>query len=71
MGDMTLKVTVEDFSEVQTKVREFGIDKVKYGLGEVLRAFTTKDGERFEFAPELLEEFKRAGLLKLVRRTEK
>jgi hypothetical protein len=67
--DLTLKVTVENFSEVQKRVREFGIDKVEYGPKGELQAFTTKDGKRFEFPLESFEEFKRAGLLRLVRRT--
>jgi hypothetical protein len=66
-----MKVTVENFSEVQTGVREFGIDNVEYRPGGELQAFTTKDGQRFEFPLESFEEFKRAGLLKLVRRTAK
>jgi hypothetical protein len=67
--DLTLKVTVENFSEVQKRVREFGIDKVEYGPKGELQAFTTKDGKWFEFPLESLEEFKSAGLLRLVRRT--
>jgi hypothetical protein len=68
---LTLKVTVENFSEVQKRVREFGIDDVEHGPLEELQAFTTKDGQRFEFPPESFEEFKRAGLLRLGRRTPK
>jgi hypothetical protein len=70
-GDSPLKVTVENVSEVQKRVREFGIADVEYGPQGELQAFTTKDGQRFEFPPESFEEFKRAGLLRLVRRTTK
>ena len=66
-----MKVTVENFSEVQERVRAFGIDTVEYGPQGELQTFTTKDGQRFEFPPESFEEFKLAGLLKLVRRTIK
>ena len=70
-GDLTLKVTVENFGEVQKKVREFGIDNVEYGPRGELQEFTTKDGQRFEFSPESFEEFKLAGLLRLGRRITK
>ena len=60
-----MKVTVENFGEVQNRVRECGIDTVEYGPRGEVQAFTTKDGQRFEFPPESFEEFKRAGLAKL------
>ena len=66
-----MKVTVKNIGEVQKRVREFGIDNVEYGPREELQAFTTKDGQRFEFPPGSFEEFKRAGLLRLGRRTTK
>ena len=62
-------MTVENFNEVQKRVREFGIDNVEYGPRGELQVFTTKDGQRFEFPPKSFEEFKLAGLLKLGRRT--
>jgi len=66
-----LKITLENFNEVQRKVVEIGIDKVQYGpRGETL-SFTTKDGQQFEFDPSTFEDFKRAGLLKLGRRIPK
>ena len=69
--ELKLKVRAENFSEVQKRVREFGIDNVQYGPQGELQVFTTKDGQRFEFPPESFEEFKLAGLLKLGRRTTK
>ena len=66
-----MKVTVENFSEVQNRVREFGIDTVGYGPRGEVEAFKTKDGQRFEFPPESFEEFKRAGLVKLGKRITK
>ena len=66
-----MKITVKNFDEVRKKVLEVGIDKIEHGpKGEVL-SVTTKDGQRFEFDPQSLEEFKRAGLVKLVRRIPK
>lgn len=66
-----MKVTVENFSEVQKRVDEFGIDNVEYGPRGELQVFRTKDGQRFEFPPESFEEFKLAGILRLGRRTAK
>ena len=67
---MTVKVTVENFPEVRKKVLEVGIEKVQYGPRGEARSFVTKNGEEFEFDPESFEEFKRAGLLMLGRRSQ-
>ena len=67
---MILKITVENFSEVRKKVLEVGIEKVQYGPRGEARSFVTKDGEEFEFDPKSFEEFRRASLLMLGRRSQ-
>ena len=65
-----MKFTLENWSYIQKKVREVGIRNAEYNSKGELQAFTTKDGERFEFSRETFEQFKNAGLLKLGLRVE-
>jgi hypothetical protein len=62
-----LKITLENWPNVQKKAREIGIKDVEYGSKGALAVIITKDGERFEFTVEAYEQFKDAGLLRLGR----
>ncbi len=60
-----MKMTLNNWTYIQQKIREVGIEKIEYNSEEKLQSIITKGGERFEFSPEAFEQFKVAGLLKL------
>ena len=63
-----MKITVKNFDEVRQKVIEVGIQDVRRGPRGELLSFTTRDGQAYEFDPAELDEFQRAGLVRLGRR---
>jgi hypothetical protein len=66
-----LKVTVENWTLVQEKLRQLGIKSSEYDSERAVRIITANNGEQFEFFRDTLEEFKKAGLAKLGVRIER
>jgi hypothetical protein len=60
-----LKVTIDNWSLVQEKLRQFGINDTEYDSKGALQIIIAKNGERFELSGDTLEQFQKAGLAKL------
>ena len=60
-----MQVSLDNWKQVQQKLREVGIASVERSSKEELQVIIAKDGERFEFSKDIFEKFKAAGLLKL------
>jgi hypothetical protein len=67
-----MKVSVENWKDVERKIREVGIEESKYDSNDVLQTTVLKNGERYEFIMELFKELQSKGLItfKLGRRIE-
>jgi hypothetical protein len=67
-----MKVSVENWKDVERKIREAGIKEAIYDSSEVLQTVVLKNGERYEFTMELFKQLQSQGLitLKLGRRIE-
>ena len=60
-----MQVRIDNWKQVQQRLREVEIERVERGSKEELQVIIAKDGERFEFSEDVFEKFKAAGLLKL------
>ncbi len=67
-----MKVSVENWKDVERKIREVGIEEAIYDSNNVLQTTVLKNGERYEFTMELFKELQSKGLItvKLGRRVE-
>jgi len=67
-----LKVTVENWKDVEKKIRETGIEESIHDSAGVVRTVVLKNGERYEFTMEVWKQLQTAGLItvKLGRRIE-
>ncbi len=67
-----MKVSVENWKDVERKIREVGIEEAKYDSNDVLQTTVLKNGEQYEFTMELFKELQSKGLItvKLGRRIE-
>jgi hypothetical protein len=66
-----LEVTVENWSLVQEKLRQFGIKDTQYDSKGAVTIIIAKNGQQFEFSWDTLEQFQKAGLTKLGVRIER
>jgi hypothetical protein len=66
-----LKVTVDNWSFVQERIRQFGIKDTTYDSNGALQIIISNNNERFEFSRDTLEQFQKAGLTKLGIRIER
>ncbi len=67
-----MKVTAENWKDVEQKIREVGIQESVYDSDGVLETTVLKNGERYEFTMELFRQLQSKGLItvKIGRRVE-
>ena len=58
-----MRITLNNFKEIQQKILESGIDRVEYDANQKLQLIVSKSGDRFEFTEEAFIKFKKSGLL--------
>jgi hypothetical protein len=66
-----LKVTVDNWSFVQERIRQFGIKDTEYDSKGVLQIIIATNGERFEFSGNTLDQFNKSALTKIGIRIER
>jgi len=62
-----LKVRVENWMDVDRKIRDEGIEEVTHDSDGVLRSVVLKNGDRFEFPMDIWKDLERAGLITVCR----
>ena len=67
-----MKVSVENWKDVERKIREAGIEEAIYDTNGVAQTIVLKNGERYEFTMELFKQLESKGLItvKLGKRAE-
>jgi hypothetical protein len=67
-----MKVSVENWKDVERKIREAGIEEAIYDSNGVTQTIVLKNGERYDFTMELFKQLQSEGLIavKLGRRIE-
>jgi hypothetical protein len=67
-----MKVSVENWKDVERKIREAGIEEAIYDSNGVTQTIVLKNGERYDFTMELFKQLQSKGLIavKLGRRIE-
>ncbi len=58
-----MKVSVENWKDVERKIREAGIEEAIYDSDGVARTIVLKNGERYEFTMELFKQLESKGLI--------
>ena len=67
-----MKITVDNWMEVERAVREGGVQETVYDSDGLLTTIILKGGERYELTPEVLQQLMKLGLVdvKLGRRVD-
>lgn len=58
-----LKVTVENWKDIERKIRKAGIENAIYDSAGVLQTIVLKSGDRYEFTMEVIKQLQNAGLI--------
>ena len=62
-----MKVTLENWKEVDRAIREIGIKEGIYDARDELKTIITKDGEHYEVSKELFLQLQKTGMIEIRR----